>query len=52
MLPQKKCGREFLLGEEVDAKFQLYLTTVQSNGGPVTARIAMAAAKGLLLACN
>jgi len=52
MLPQKKCGRGLLLGEEVDTKLQLYLTTVQSSGGPVTARIAMAAAKGLLLARN
>jgi len=28
MLPQKKCGRGLLLGEEVDTKLQLYLKTV------------------------
>lgn len=52
ILPQKKRGRGLLLGEELDTKLQLYLKTVRSNGGPVTARIAMAAAKGLLLAHN
>ena len=52
MLPQKKCGRGLLLGKELDAKLQLYLKAVYSNGGPTTARIAMGATKGLLLAHN
>ena len=52
MLPQNKRGRGLLLGKELDAKLQLYLKTVRSNGGPVTARIVIAAAKGLLLAHN
>ena len=52
MLPQKKHGRGLLLGKELDPKLQLYLKTVRSNGGLVTARIAISAAKGLLLAHN
>lgn len=51
-MPKKKRGRKVLLGEQLDEKLQLYLTTLRNNGGTVSARIAMAAAKGLLLSLN
>ena len=51
-MPKKKRGRKLLLGEQLDEKLQLYLTTLRNNGGVVSARIAMAAAKGLLLSLN
>jgi len=51
-LPEKKRGRGLLLGNDLDCLLQLYLKKIRSNGGPVTARIAMAAARGLLLAGN
>ena len=41
-----------MLGEQLDEKLQLYLTTLRNNGGVVSARIVMAAAKGLLLSLN
>ena len=51
-MPKKKRGRKVLLGEQLDQKLQQYLTTLRSNGGIVSARVAMAAAKGLLLSLN
>lgn len=51
-LPAKKRGRRVLLGDEMDQKVQLYLKKVREGGGVVSARIAMAAAKGILLTCN
>ena len=48
-LPLKKRGRDLLLGEELDRKVQEYLKNVRSSGGVVSARIAMAAARGILL---
>ena len=51
-MPKKKRGRKVLLGEKVDEKLQLYLTTLRNNGGVVSAQIAMAVAKGLLLSLN
>jgi len=51
-LPEKKRGRGFLLGDDLDHILQLCLRKIRSNVGPVTARIAMAAARGLLLAEN
>ena len=51
-MPKKKRGRKVLLGEQLDQKMQQYLTTLRSNGGIVSARVAMAAAKGLLLSLN
>ena len=41
-----------MLGEETDKKVQLYLIAVRNSGGGVSARLAMAAAKGLMLALN
>ena len=52
VLPQKKRGRPVLLGQELDSKVQAYLKKVREGGGAVSARIAMAAAKGILLSCD
>ena len=41
-----------LLGESIDKRLQLYLKAIGANGGPVTAGIAIAAARGLLLVEN
>ena len=49
ILPHKKRGRPPLLGEALDLKVQQYLRKVRDGGGTVTARIAVAAARGLLL---
>ena len=51
-LPEKKQGHTLLLGDSIDRKLQLYLKTIQANGGAVTAGIAIAAARGLVLAEN
>ena len=45
-LPQKKRGRPFLLGRELDDKVQAYLVKVREAGGAVSARIAV---RGVLL---
>ena len=52
LLPMKKRGRPVLLGEVLDKKVQLYLMKVRNGGSVVSARIAMAAAKGILMSCN
>lgn len=44
-MSKKKRGRKVLLGEQLDQKLQQYLITLKSNGGIVSARVAMAAAK-------
>ena len=49
---KKKRGRKVLLGEQLDDKLQLYLTTLRNNGGAVSAWKAMAAVRGLLLSLN
>ena len=41
-----------MLGEDIDKKVKLYLTTAQNSGSGVSAHLAMAAAKGLMLALN
>ena len=41
-----------MLGTELDDKVQLYLRKVREGGGVVSARIAVAAAWGILLSCN
>ena len=51
-LHAKKRGRKVLLGEDVDMKVQLYLRKVREGGGAISARIAMAAARGILHKCN
>ena len=52
VLPPKKRGRCVLLGDDLDLKVQMYLKKVREGGGVVTARIAMAAAKGIVLTCD
>ena len=52
LLPTKKRGRRVLLGEALDAKVQHYLKRVRQGGGVVSARIVMAAARGIVLSCN
>ena len=50
-LPTKKWGRQVLLGNDLDQKVQLYLKKVR-EGGVVSAWIAMAAARGIVLTCD
>ena len=52
LLPKKKQDRRVLLGEALDKKLQLYLKEIRKNGGPLTASVAIGAARGLLLAEN
>ena len=50
-LPKKKHVEQTLLvGDELDKKLQLYLKRIREDGGPVTAAITIAAARGLLMA--
>ena len=51
-LPVKKRGRQLLLGDDLDAKVRLYLKRVRGGGGVVSARIVIAAARGILLSCD
>ena len=51
-LPLKKRGRRGLLGQELDTHVQMYLKKVREGGAAVSARIAMAAAWGILLKCD
>ena len=51
-LPTRKRGRRVLLGDDLDRKVQLYLKKVREGGGVVSARIAMAAARGIVLTCD
>ena len=51
-LPKKKLGRPVLLGARLDSQIQLYLRNVRAGGGPVTARISMAAARGIMLSSD
>ena len=48
-LLMKNRGRPVLLGNYLDSKVQLYLKKVREGGGAVSTRIAMAAAKGIVL---
>ncbi|MCG8622397.1 MAG: hypothetical protein MJE68_10435 [Proteobacteria bacterium] len=50
-LPTKKRRRRVLLGDDLDRKVQLYLKKVR-EGGIVSARIVMAAARGIILTCD
>ena len=52
VLPPKKRGRPVLIGEELDRKLQQYLTKVREGNGVVSARIAVASARGIMLHCN
>ena len=51
VLPPKKRGRPFLLGD-LDQKVQLYLKKVRDAGGIVSAAIAVAASRGILVSCD
>ena len=51
-LPHKKRGRRLLLGEKIDTHVQMYLSRLRDAGGVITARIAIAAAKGMIYACD
>ena len=41
-----------ILGEDLDSKVQKYLRKVRDGGGVVSARIAIAAARGIVLSCE
>ena len=47
-----KRGRRLLVGDVIDNQVQSYLRRVHDGGGVVTAKIAVAAARGILLACD
>ncbi len=49
-LPHKRRGRSLLLGELLDKQVQVYLNNQRKNGGVVSSRIVMAAAKGFVSA--
>lgn len=51
-LPPTNHGRPVLVGEDLDRQIQQYLTKVRDGGGDFSARIAMAAARGILLSCD
>ena len=48
VLPPKKRGRPLLLCKDLDGKLQQYLLKVREGGGVVSARIVIAAARGIL----
>jgi hypothetical protein len=48
-LPAKKRGRPLLLQEDIEKQLQLYLKKVRDQGGVITASVAVAAARGILL---
>ena len=52
VLPPKKRGRPFLLGEHVDKQLQLYLKKIRDQGGVITASVVVAAARGILLSSD
>ena len=47
-LPEKKRGRPFLLGEELEMQVRAYLTTLRENGAVVNTAIAIACAEGIV----
>lgn len=50
--PGKTWGRRALLGDNLDQRVQLYLKKGREGGGVVSARIAVVAARGILLTCD
>ena len=52
VLPLQKRGRPVLLGSSVDMMVQKYLKKVRDGGGAVSAKIAIAAARGILMICT
>ena len=51
-LPPKKRGRPLLLGKNMDEQLQLYLKKIRDQGGIVTASVAVAAARGIVMAVD
>lgn len=51
-LPTKKRGRPYLLGDSLDQQVQAYLRKIRDQGGLVTASVAVAAARGIILATD
>ena len=51
-LPPKKRGRRLLLGKNMDEQLQLYLKKIRDQGGIVTASVAVAAARGIVMAVD
>ena len=47
-LPQKKRGRPFLLGEQLDNQVEKYLKTLRDKGGVINTAIVMACAEGVI----
>lgn len=48
-IPPKKKGRPLLLGKTMGDQVQLYLKNIQDQGGIVTAFVAVAAARGIVM---
>ena len=51
-LPTAKRGRPLLLGVNMDKKVQLYLKKLREGGGAVSARVVVAAARGIIVTCD
>ena len=47
-LPEKKRGRPYLLGEELDKQVRAYVTSLRSNGAVVNTAIVMSCAEGIV----
>ena len=47
-LPEKKRGRPFLLGEELEMQVRAYLTALRANGAVVNTPIAIGYAEGIV----
>ena len=47
-LPEKKRGRPYLLGEELDKQVRTYLISLRENGAVVNTAIALACAEGIV----
>lgn len=52
LLPYQKWGRPVLLEKTLDVKVHMYLRRVQDECGVVTALIAVAAVRCILLSCD
>ena len=51
-LPTKPQGRPLLLGKDLDDKVLAYIRKVREGGGGVSARIATAATRGIVMSCD
>ncbi len=48
MLPTKRRGRPFLLGEEVEMQVRAYLKALRANGAVINTVIAIGCAEGII----